>query len=431
MANFRGLTLRHKVDEDVLDPKAPWEPLKSIHSASRPYIITFDSFGAASNVWSIDSGSPTYVTKLEPALPGEILPHRSTVTYAPAHSILAVGYDCPPSLRDDRKDSPAVLRAYSTDSGQLLEVTELSGRLALGTSSIRCSSDYMAVAMGEPAPQIIVFRVGSSGFQEVLRVPSLTQKDIFIPVQLFDRGEDFTLLTSSTSVPSSSLTLALYSRSGDSARTDLTVPEDRADWLEPGATTMLPDGTTVLHVKGTQSSCDHHPDSTRSTVYALAPGLAISWIRRFDSVVKKVTYHPALQAIVVLSSRGKFSDSVDTFIISFLNPVSGEVIREASFRYQPETYLTAQCTLTDELVIVTKAGGLSVLPLQTISDEGFKDKSAEEMLITRASPVQPEPYNTKARKAGDRWGWVDHCIVYSKGVVLIPLRGPGIFVVQW
>jgi len=104
-----------------------------------------------------------------------------------------------------------------------------------------------------------------------------------------------------------------------------------------------------------------------------------------------------------------------------------------------------QCTNKDEFVCVLPTGKLFVEPLRRILESGLsedvqekrtssgeREGEGEEVVLKMQSvPINPELLNAKARKAGERWRWVDNAVFVPGGVVLLPIRGPEMFYVRW
>jgi hypothetical protein len=107
-------------------------------------------------------------------------------------------------------------------------------------------------------------------------------------------------------------------------------------------------------------------------------------------------------------------------IVTFLDTKKGTQKHQVEL---PRSTAIVRCT-TDKLVVVYKTGLVSHTPLQDII-------AGQEISEAQAVTTRPEPYNSKARKAGDGWNWVDHACVASEGVVLFESRGPDMHFVKF
>ena len=428
MTNVATYTVRHKLpDTFSVHTNSIWKALKSVRAD--PYLLTIDTFGGATNVWSInptDAGLPSHVATLEPQ------PSLSTVNWAVAASssdinTLIVGYN--------GSATAASIRAYSLPSGTLInEVTSL-GHFA-HTSFYRPVAGQLAVAMAdsEQRPTIVLYSVSADGIKEMRRLspdPDFTAApgiENLAPLHLTDSGA---LLTASTAIPSSTLTLMVES---DSDQKKVQLPASmEADFLYPTSLARISPSSIAIAVAESHSSADFQPVVAGCTIHGLdLSPLALQWRMSIKHGVNRLTHHPDLHILAATGTRYSLnvSEPRSTPVITLLDDKTGAIIKEAEVRVLAMDQLKAfSCSASDHLVLVLNNGRLMVITLQEVLKNGLPHKDG--VLMTEPSPTAPEPYNTKARKAGEGWRWVDHVVVGPRRIFVFPLRGPEFYVLGY
>jgi len=442
MPTLHGQAIHHQLPADFAKhPNTPWDALRSIHVD--PFIISIDSFSAATNVWSVDVDGIKLVTSLQPLLPGDILTRRAKGIFSVEHSLLIIAFDVPSNSTLPEKYHGGVIRAYNVPSGTLLQEVVLHGLALDQVFTASPSSTYLAAALSRPT-QIALYQIHSQGLTELQRFtpPSLIPGlESFFPVHV---GDDGAVLASSTAVPSPTLPLSLYlptATSTDTREATLTLSDDTLDWLVPSGAVLTSSSSLVVAVSGTASTYDHR--YTKSSVYALSlPSLSTTWKLDLEHGVTQLSYHSALGVVVAVHAD---SHHATLTLIDAQNGGIRRIVTLPPFPDTPHVPPRVRCTNKDEFVCVLPTGKLFVEPLRQILESGLsedaqekrtssgerEDEGEEVVLKMQSAPVNPEPLNAKARKAGERWRWVDNAVLVPSGVVLLPIRGPEMFYVRW
>ncbi|PPR02739.1 hypothetical protein CVT26_009450 [Gymnopilus dilepis] len=425
-SSLTSSTLQHTIPDDFDVPRSrPWDALKVFQN--HPYIITADDFGAATTLWSFEGGEAKVVTTLNPPLPSSarILNSNSLVVSAP-HGVLVLLFHDPKG-----KKSPIdVARMYSLGTGELVQELELGFEAAWDTLLVSGDTLILTAKEHDRRPKVVWYTLSANGLEKEKEggtdLPDgLTAgMERLVPLYLVDAGS---LVTSSTSFPSNKLEIRLLDH-----RATITASHATADYIAPGPVVQV-DDSLVLAV--TEAEFDQELSPAYATIHKISlSDLSPQWSKSLPYKVIDLTYHPALQALVVLGwkdAKGSVSEGGHEAIVTFLRKDNGDVLAERTFPWDAGLHaLTAKCTPDDNLVVVSEAGEILVVPLQSVLDSGLPLKE-DGRLAMQPSPVRPEPYNTKAAKAGASWKWVKKAIVGPGAVVLFALRGPEFYAVRW
>jgi len=161
MPALHGQVIHHQLPTDFAKhPNTPWDALGSIHVD--PFIISIDSFSAASNVWSVDADLINLVTSLQPPLPGDILTRRAKGISSIEHSLLIIAFDVASNSTLPEKYHGGVIRAYNVPSGVLQQEVVLHGLVLDQVFTASPSSTYLAAALSRPT-YIALYQIHSQG----------------------------------------------------------------------------------------------------------------------------------------------------------------------------------------------------------------------------------------------------------------------------
>ena len=432
MSSLRTGVVHHELPEDFqIHPNSPWKPLASL--ADIPYILTKDSFGGANNVWCIDSDSQEaslqVTTSLYPGLPATSL--DLWIRCFPEHNILVIKL-----VRKPRVSWEAVLRVYSLGSGTMLQEIDLPGESA--HTPPRRARGFLMVTVTSAAdgPRAFIYKVSSKGLQEVRCFgvdPTITvqlsgQKHL-VPIHISSDGDP---LITSTYIPSDKISLKFHYL-GKPYTATLSAYFPRSDYLAPKSVVSLIDTSLTFIMEESCSEDDYNPSRAQSTVCCISlPDLSLTWRTPLPYPTLGLTHHPKLRSYAVVGLKNRHT----MFSVAFLNDGTGEILKEETFScapdgtvFIPNTSFPPTCTSNDDFVAVTHTGELLVLPLVDILHNGVPRNEAGKVIMQK-SALRPHPINTKARKAGDNWRWVDHAVIGSKTVVLFPVKGPDMYVVK-
>ncbi|KII83766.1 hypothetical protein PLICRDRAFT_702341 [Plicaturopsis crispa FD-325 SS-3] len=397
-------------------PNSPWKALRSCYAP--PYVLTSDPWSSATNVWHLAKGTtvPSLVTNLQPPIPLTPWPSHQWATTVPEHAVIIVCFHTDSNM--------SVVRAHSLVTGDLLTEVELTGRL-VHTSFRHVTADKIAltVADAQRRPQIILYDVHPGGLRETKRIGSdeaichTPGDENLIPLLLADNGD---LLTSATAIPSSTLTLSL----GSSQL--LLESSSVADYMDVRSLAVISPTSIVIAVCESHSAYDFEAGECTIHCVVFSP-LQSSWRAHIAHEVKSITHHPALGCIVALGSVYDPNEPVRRHLMTFLDAQTGAVLREEAIPLaEHDDIVAVECTSSDRFVFVLKTGRVYVALLRQILESGLHG-----MRDALRTLEKPEPYNAKARKAGDDWKWVDHVIVEPERLLVFPLRGPDFYVVDF
>jgi hypothetical protein len=431
-ASLVSSTVQHIIPDDFEIPRSrPWEALKI--QENYPYILTVDASGAASILWTLESGEAKVVTTLRPPLSRTIrFPGTDNHKFiiSATHGVVVLFFHEP----QGKRGPVDVARTYSLHSGEMIQELELAWKFT-GQPLVVCD-DTLALTVEEidRRPKVIIYSLSDTGLEQVREISTdlpdgrTAGTERLIPLHLEDDGS---LLTSSTSFPSNTLDLRLRDQ-----HTSIHAIHPAADYIQPGPIVRI-QNSIVVAVTEAEFNLNLSPEHTTIHMLNIAD-LSSRWKTPLPHKVTQMTYHPKLKALVVLGWNSRKidgpeedSEPIHLFTVTFLDQETGNLLTEREFPHHGgEHSLRAKCTENDELVVVFETGNIFISPLEAILRTGLP-LSENGQLVTQPSPVRPEPYNTKAAKAGERWRWVQDVAVGLGNVVLFPLRGPEFFVVGW
>ncbi|KAI5458682.1 hypothetical protein BGZ63DRAFT_50915 [Mariannaea sp. PMI_226] len=444
---LKGQVIHHQIPDDFKKhPNTPWHALRSL--SADPYVISLDEFGAASNIWLADADGIRLVSSLTPPLPGNILIWRAKCLYSAEHSLLIIAFNTIPHVHQfTPENTGGLIRAYNISSGVLQQEVKIDSLQLDSVFTASPSSKYLAAAVAKPR-QIALYQIHSQGLTHIRRVSyphPPPRMSYYFPIHV---GDDGSVLSSTTIFPSPCLSLHLHALDAtpDIPQATVAIPGLELDYLVPSGSIMTSPSCIVVAISGSDSAFDHHYGGTSICALTM-PSLSKKWNVNIEEPgfvpkeVKQLSYHSALGMVVVLQVVSNQPG------LTFIDVQNGSVIRRAftSPQFDNLNYFSfcIRCTNKDEYVCVLPNGKIAIEPLRRILESGLsedaQEKGTEEeevpvrevTLEVQSTPVKPEPWKAKARRLGEMWQWVDHVAFVSHGAVLLSIRGPETFYVNW